>query len=264
MQIKHLAGLLLPLYCAALLALVVVLSHYPQPQEAHETEVEIPFSEAPPEFKTLTDIAQRKQAFFEYLRPMIHEQNRQLSQKRQHLLQLQAKIDNGESLSVSERRALNAMAARFAVEEGRPSKTIANLLLKVDAIPEAMALAQAASESAWGTSRFAREGHNYFGQWCYTPGCGLVPSRRATGAAHEVAAFDSPYESVKGYFHNINTHRAYRELRLLRQQKTASGEPLTARALLPGLRRYSERGQDYINELLEIIRFNQLEDAAEE
>lgn len=263
MPMKTLAGLLLPLYCAALLALSAWLSHYPWP-EAHEPpEVEVTFTAAP-DFKAIKDISQRKQVFFDYLRPMISEQNRQLTQKRQQLLQLEEKIAQGGTLSGAEREALMNMADEFALEEGRPAVIIRKLLLRVNVIPEAMALAQAASESAWGTSRFARKGNNFFGQWCYKRGCGLVPARRPAGAAHEVTAFDSPYDSVKAYIRNINIHSAYQELRALRQQQVAENQPLTAHALLPGLSRYSERGQAYIDDLEAIIRFNKLETAGGE
>lgn len=261
MHLKHLAGLLLPLYCAALLVMAALLSHYPWPHEtpATDTEAVITFPLNAPDFKAITDIAQRKQAFFDFLRPMISEQNRLQSQRRQQLLQMQEKIDNGEPLSSSQRQSVKALAERYGIDEGRPPKIIAKLLLHVGTIPESLALAQAASESAWGTSRFARKGHNYFGQWCYKRDCGLVPNRRPEGAKHEVATFTSPYESVKGYFHNINTHRAYRELRQLRQEKTSNGQALTANDLLPALGRYSERGQAYIEDLREIIRFNGLD-----
>ncbi|MCR6652499.1 MAG: glucosaminidase domain-containing protein [Cellvibrionaceae bacterium] len=120
-------------------------------------------------------------------------------------------------------------------------------------------LAQAASESAWGTSRFAREGYNYFGQWCFKAGCGIVPKRRLEGAYHEVTRFDSVRESVAAYFHNINTHSAYHGLRLLRQEKTARREPFSGHELAGKLTSYSERGAPYIEELRSIMRSNQLE-----
>ncbi|MFM9673737.1 glucosaminidase domain-containing protein, partial [Streptomyces galilaeus] len=81
-------------------------------------------------------------------------------------------------------------------------------LRRVDIIPKELALMQAANESAWGTSRFARIGLNFFGQWCYSQGCGMIPNRRNSGAAHEVAAFKSVRDAVSSYFKNINTHAA--------------------------------------------------------
>jgi len=112
----------------------------------------------------------------------------------------------------------------------------------VDTIPPSLALAQAANESAWGTSRFARQAHNYYGQWCFEKGCGIVPDRRDANKSHEVAAFDSPRESVARYLHNLNSNSA----------------PVTGIALAAGLGKYSERGADYISELRSMIEFNKL------
>jgi len=132
-------------------------------------------------------------------------------------------------------------------------------LLHLDQIPESMVLAQAALESAWGTSRFVKGGNNYFGQWCYEAGCGMVPSARQQGANHEVRKFDSARESLHAYFRNINSHRAYRSLRKIRAQKRPAGQPLSGLELLAGLRNYSQRGQDYVDELRKVIRFNKFE-----
>ena len=135
---------------------------------------------------------------------------------------------------------------------------IDELLVRVDIIPVSLALAQAANESAWGTSRFAREGNNIFGQWCFDEGCGLVPGQRADDASHEVRSFSSVEASVRAYFRNLNTNPTYEYLRELRAQMRMKGKPLDSRALAQGLLRYSERGHVYISELYDIIRVNDL------
>lgn len=255
---------LMPAYCAAMLLLLINLAGRPSPtpDEANpkHTSSAPRFAVAAPNFKGMADIAERKRAFFAFLRPMIREQNQLLEQQRVELTKWQAVMQDGGTLGRQERRELFALAESFSLdlEEQTPAQLVAALLLRVNVIPEAMALAQAASESAWGTSRFAREGNNFFGQWCYSEGCGMVPNRRLQGAAHEVAVFASPYESVAAYFRNINTHRAYQELRKLRQQRVLEELPLTALSILPGLRRYSQRGEEYISEIKEIIRYNRL------
>jgi len=132
------------------------------------------------------------------------------------------------------------------------------LLLRVNTIPPSLVLAQAANESAWGTSRFAQEGNNLFGQWCFREGCGLVPEARGGSSRHEVRAFESPLESVESYMRNLNSHPRYRELRELREQQIeqqgyASGEILTE-----GLDGYSTRGQEYIDEIRNMIEHNKL------
>jgi Bax protein len=132
------------------------------------------------------------------------------------------------------------------------------LMERVDVIPTSLVLAQAANESAWGMSRFAREANNMFGQWCFDSGCGLVPARRGVNATHEVKAFASIEESVNAYFLNLNTNSSYQEMREMRAQMRAQGRPLDSMVLARGLTRYSQRGMAYVSELQDIIRVNRL------
>jgi Bax protein len=125
-------------------------------------------------------------------------------------------------------------------------------------VPPSLALSQAANESAWGTSRFARSGHNYFGQWCFTTGCGVVPRHRTAGKQHEVAVFASPAAAVASYLHNLNSHPAYQRLREIRLQQRQQHQVVSGLALAAGLEKYSERGEDYIRELRAMIRHNRL------
>ena len=119
-------------------------------------------------------------------------------------------------------------------------------------------MAQAANESAWGTSRFAREGKNFFGQWCYTEGCGIIPARRLAGASHEVRRFDSVFDSVEAYIMNLNTFPNYQQLRDIRQQVRQSGRTIDGISLSEGLDSYSSRGDEYIFELQSMIYSNNL------
>ena len=122
-----------------------------------------------------------------------------------------------------------------------------------------LALAQAAKESGWGTSRFAREGNNYFGQWCYKAGCGIVPASRAPGRTHEVEAFDSPAESVASYMRNINTHSGYKSFREARKVQRSEADALSGVALAAELSQYSERRDAYVAELRQLIVGNDLD-----
>ncbi|MFT6926483.1 MAG: Bax protein [Psychromonas sp.] len=133
------------------------------------------------------------------------------------------------------------------------------LLKKVDILPPSLALAQAAEESGWGTSRFANEGNAFFGQWDFS-GDGMKPKqqRKALGN-YGVARFDSPLASVKGYMLNINTNDAYHKLHVVRAQLRAKHQKITGLALVDTLGKYSERGQDYIDGLREMIRYNNLQ-----
>tara|TARA_R110001583_G_scaffold177418_2_gene332578 strand:- start:81144 stop:81683 length:540 start_codon:yes stop_codon:yes gene_type:complete len=127
---------------------------------------------------------------------------------------------------------------------------------RVDIVPVPLALAQPASESGWGTSRFAQQGNNLFGQWCFIEGCGLVPARRSKGTTHEVASFNSVEESIAYYILNLNTLMAYQPLRTIRREHREEGKDLTAAALAAGLINYSERGEDYVEDIKTLIRIN--------
>jgi Bax protein len=126
-------------------------------------------------------------------------------------------------------------------------------------IPPSLVLAQAANESAWGTSRFARRGNNLFGQWCFSQGCGLVPRGRVEGASHEVASFSSPYRSVRSYIQNLNRHPTYQLLRDIRLKARNRDDIASGPSLAAGLLGYSERGEDYVEEIRNMIRHNNLD-----
>ncbi|WP_237465941.1 glucosaminidase domain-containing protein [Vibrio stylophorae] len=211
-----------------------------------------------PDFSAIQVIHDRKYRFFSYLLPAIEAENARIMDNRQVLESLLATLNAGGTISGAISEEVIALAAVYGLELERiDAQTLNELLIRVAPIPTEMVMIQAANESGWGTSRFAREGNNYFGQWCYSAGCGLVPNQRASGSRHEVRLFSSPYESVHSYFMNINTHAAYQALREKRAKLMASQEPVTAQALIATLSAYSERGQAYIDALLSMIRHNQ-------
>jgi Bax protein len=160
-----------------------------------------------------------------------------------------------------QRHQLKMWAERYDLKfKDNKLETLAKkLLLHLDQIPTSMVLAQAAIESAWGTSRFVQIGNNFFGQWCFKKGCGMIPAARSEDAKHEVKNFDSPEESIATYFGNINKHAAYKELRELRAQARKEGKPLSGLELVAGLENYSQRGEDYVEELRSVIRSNHFE-----
>jgi uncharacterized FlgJ-related protein len=135
------------------------------------------------------------------------------------------------------------------------------LRVRVDEVPVSLVLAQAANESGWGTSRFASEGYALFGQWSFG-GSGMLPeAQRQTLGDYRVAAFESPLMSVIAYMRNLNTHAAYARLRELRANARTAGQPLIGYDLAGGLDRYSERGQEYVDDLHAMIETNLLRDA---
>src|SRR5690606_15885495 len=132
---------------------------------------------------------------------------------------------------------------KYKVKKSEPlEKQLHILNLRINKVPPSLVLTQAANESAWGTSRFALDANNLFGQWCFTEGCGIVPANRATDAKHEVKHFDSVQDAVASYLRNINTHRAYRVLRKLRLELENKGEIASGYQLAGELGSYSERG----------------------
>lgn len=252
-------GLVFPIYVALILAAVLLASQLTLGPPLDPEDTLQPISDTPPSFAEISDIPERKEAFFGYFRPITALKNEQLRSKRTQILAMQARLQEDRPLTRSQQRQLRQWAEQFSVEATGPEAKIEELLLRVNVIPEALVLAQAAAESGWGTSRFAQEANNYFGQWCYRKGCGLVPSRRAEGARHEVAKFASPIAAVEAYFSNLNTFHTYEDFRQKRQELTEQERPLTAHELAGELLSYSERGQDYIEELRVIIRVNDLE-----
>lgn len=211
-----------------------------------------------PDFADFQAGTERKKAFFGYFLPLIADRNQELVDTRSQLLSLKEKT---EPLTERETAKLIELGKRYNISAFDPqsNEDWERLLRRVDIVPASLALAQAANESAWGTSRFSREGYNYYGQWCFKKGCGIVPANRDTGKTHEVADFDSPQESVNAYIRNINSHNAYTELRTIRATLRAQEEPITGPALATGLERYSERGEEYIKEIQSMIRYNKLD-----
>lgn len=201
-----------------------------------------------PDFKNMASVADKKRTFFDYFKVLADDENKRI-------LSVRAELESGPSQSTLEK-----LAKKYRTEVSDPAsdKEIATLLERVDVVPTSLVLAQAAIESAWGTSRFARDGYNYFGQWCFTKGCGIVPSNRSDGASHEVRTFDSPKDSVKAYMHNLNSHPTYDMVRTLRREAREADKPIHGCVLAAGLSKYSERGQGYIEEIRQLIRVNDL------
>ncbi len=201
-------------------------------------------------------VSEKKSKFFAYLQPMIEQANAEVLRQRNQLLAISEQI---KGLDDDQTSTLAALAKTYRVDTALThEQQVAQLIVKVNTIPAALILAQAANESAWGTSRFAKEGNNFFGQWCFSKGCGIVPSSRNSGANHEVASFDSPLGSVTSYIRNLNSHPAYELLRTLRQQSINDGQPVSGELLAQGLISYSERGEEYVKEIQSMIRYNKL------
>ena len=210
-----------------------------------------------PNFKKYEDITDKKRAFFAYLLPEINRQNDITLIKRKAVISMAQQLEQQATLSPFSVKLLKRLRRDYKVDKAlSDQESMAVLLKRVDMIPAELVLIQAANESGWGTSRFARQGYNFFGLWCFKKGCGFVPKRRDEGTVHEVAKFKDLSHAVKTYIRNLNRHYAYKELRDIRADLRAQDKPITANALVHGLQSYSERGQDYIDELLSMMRVN--------
>ncbi|MEX1032798.1 MAG: glucosaminidase domain-containing protein [Cellvibrionaceae bacterium] len=246
------------LFC---LGLVFYLASYPLASSVEMASGERVYVEMiAPDFASMEIIDERKEAFFSFLTPLIEQENQRILQQRQRILEIKAELSDKGKISKRSRATIARLVEeyRFEDEELPLQEQLDKLLFRADHIPVSMVLAQAATESAWGTSRFAKDGNNFFGQWCFVEGCGAVPMERGNDQTHEVAAFDSARDSVRSYFRNINTHRAYRKMRATRAALREAEENIVGLELIKGLGSYSERGQDYINDLRQIITGNQL------
>lgn len=209
-----------------------------------------------PDFSHIYNTQDKKQQFFSYLMPIVEQVNKEVQVERDNVSLLQRK----SSFTKQDKEYLNKIAKKYRVKIKLSNRStfFKQVLLKVDQIPPSLVLAQAANESAWGTSRFAVKGNNLFGQWCFSKGCGLVPERRDGNASHEVAKFSSVFNSVESYILNLNRHSQYKELRAIRFQLRDSNRPINGIQLANGLIGYSERGQEYVDEIQSMIRFNNL------
>jgi Bax protein len=202
----------------------------------------------------------RKAKMINQLVPAIHAENRRLMRQRFRVSVLHEQVMRGRPLPAVDRRWLEKLGDHYRMPAAEPldSEWTALLLRRVDRVPADLALAQAAMESAWGGSRFAREANNFFGHWCFRPGCGLVPKRRPAGAVHEVETFASPAESVRRYMHNLNSHPAYTRLRIVRETLRRQGDALSGHALAAGLEKYSQLGQTYVIRVRRLMAQNEL------
>jgi uncharacterized FlgJ-related protein len=213
----------------------------------------------------------KKRIFFRAMAPLALRSNELIRAEREQLMAL----PEGVALSDEQRDWLAELAQAYGVTPpadgdgdgdggaGAWDAVRVELSQRVDEVPVSLVLAQSANESGWGTSRFAAEGNALFGQWSFG-GSGMLPQeQRASLGNYGVAAFESPLLSVISYMRNLNTHAAYAGLRDLRTQARANGELPRGHALAAGLDRYSERGQEYVDEIRSMIEFNGLEDTDE-
>ncbi|MCZ6889786.1 MAG: glucosaminidase domain-containing protein [Gammaproteobacteria bacterium] len=211
-----------------------------------------------PNFADLESQA-RKAAFFDYLLPIVEDRNAEIQRTRDWVLQ----VLDAETMNWLDAWRWRRLAGEYRVSLDQSDVQVASALRRrVDRIPASLILAQAAKESGWGRSRFARVGNAVFGERCFEAGCGIVPQGRAAGARHEVRSFDSVADSVESYLLNLNSHERYAELRRERERLSDQGLAVRGSALAPFMTFYSERGEAYVDDILALISYNDLEPPA--
>jgi len=205
----------------------------------------------PEELKNIESTKKRKDLFIKIVLPLILSENNRILRDRDILF----KVLNKNNNTKSERQWLNKKFKQYGVV----NKDVTTLKIRMDIIPVSLALAQAAKESGWGTSRFAIEGNALFGQWTYS-GEGITPAAADKGDKHKVMAFSVLKSSVRAYQRNLNTHKSYKAFRKERATQRDNEENLDSTLLANYLHSYAETGEEYVKILKQIINQNNLKD----
>lgn len=248
---SFIAGLALLIICWSVFSLFIPKSSLPSLEADYSKDIK-----NLPDFSAFKNSQKKKQAFFNFLYPVVEKENSFLLRIRSQLVEMQKDLMN-RTLNEEELNWISELSEEYSIEPTGPEEMISQLLLRIQTVPPSMVLAQAAIESGWGTSRFARKGNNLFGHWCFAKGCGLVPKSRDNDKSHEVAKFNSVNESIRAYLKNLNSFHRYEHFRKLRQMNMGQ-DMVDVKKLLPGLMAYSELGERYINKVGRMIRQNQL------
>ena len=205
----------------------------------------------PNEIKMMESSKQRKDLFIKIVLPLILSENNRIKRDRNTLF----KILNRSNNTKTEKDWLNKKFRQYGVVK----KDITTLKIRMDQIPVSLAIAQAAKETGWGTSRFAIEGNALFGQWTYS-GEGIKPAAADKDTKHKIMTFNVLKASVRAYQRNLNTHSSYKEFRKARAIQRDNDEELNSLELANYLDQYAETGSDYIKILKKIINQNNLKD----
>jgi len=205
----------------------------------------------PKDLKTLGDTKKKRELFIKIVLPLILDENNKITEDRKKLFKILGKNFN----SVGERVWLKRRFKEYKIED----QDLSALKIRMDIIPVSIALAQAANESGWGTSRFALEGNALFGQWTWSKK-GISPKIKDPDQNHKILQFQILKASVRAYKNNLNTHNAYKEFREVRAKLRQSGTKITGLALIKYLKNYSEIGVKYTEIIEGIIVHNSLTD----
>ena len=202
-----------------------------------------------PEEMKMIESSKRKKLFIKIILPLILEENNRIKLDRRKLFAVLNKNKNTNS----EKKWLNLKFKQYGVV----NKDLSTLKIRMDEIPVSLAIAQAAKETGWGTSRFALEGNALFGQWTWS-GEGIKPAGADNDTTHKVMKFKILKSSVRAYQRNLNTHSSYKDFRLARAELRDNKMKLDSLILANYLDKYAETGKEYVKILKQIIKQNNL------
>ena len=205
----------------------------------------------PNEIKQIESSKKRKSLFIQIILPLILEENNLILLDRKKLFSILNKNKNSK-------KEINWLNRKFK-QYGVLNKDIPTLKVRMDIVPVSLAIAQAAKETGWGTSRFALEGNALFGQWTWS-GDGIKPAGADSDTKHKVMKFRVLKASVRAYQRNLNTHSSYKNFRQLRAQLRDDSASLDSLLLADQLDNYAETGKEYTKILKQIINQNSLKD----
>ena len=205
----------------------------------------------PNEMKMIENTKQKKNLFIQIVLPLILKENTQIRLDRKKLFVILNKSNNSEA----EKKWLNMKFKQYGVK----NKDLFTLKIRMDEVPISLAIAQAAKETGWGTSRFALEGNALFGQWTFS-GEGLKPLAIDGDKTHKVMKFQILQASIRAYQRNLNTHSSYKKFRKLRALARENNEKLDSLILADSLDKYAATGKEYTEILKKIIKQNALKD----
>jgi len=205
----------------------------------------------PKEIVKIENTKKRKDLFIQIILPLVINENNNIKLDRINLFNILNKNKNTKT----EQEWLNVKFKQYGVV----NKDLSTLKIRMDEVPVSMAIAQAAKETGWGTSRFAQEGNALFGQWTWS-GEGIKPADAENDTTHKVMRFKVLQASVKAYQRNLNTHSSYKDFRSARAELRDKGKKLDSMILTEYLDKYAETGKEYVKILQQIIRQNDLTD----
>ena len=205
----------------------------------------------PNEIKKIENTKKRKDLFIQIILPLVIKENNHIRLDRKKLFSILNKSKNTKA----EKAWLNSKFKQYGVV----SRDLSILKMRMDEVPASMAIAQAAKETGWGTSRFAQEGNALFGQWTWS-GEGIKPLEADDESTHKVMKFKVLQASVRAYQRNLNTHSSYKNFRVARAELRDEGRELDSMILSDHLDKYAETGKEYVRILQQIIKQNNLTD----